>query len=136
MKKLIALAALLLVTLSAHAQKPYRVVFDVTSGDTVVHQNLIRWLTGISAAHPEAQMEVVFYGAGVDMIAQGRSVVAEGLKQHVDNPNMSFRVCEVALKNRKVAKEDLLPGIGTVPDGIYEIAQRQYDGWAYIKATR
>lgn len=136
MRTLITIAALLLILPLAHAQKPYRLVVDVTSSDTLLHQMVIRWLGEISTAHPEAQVEVVLYAAGVDMIAQGRSVVAEGLKKYIANPNMSFNVCEIALKNRKVALDQVIPGVKTVPDGIYEIAQRQYDGWAYIKAAR
>jgi uncharacterized protein len=29
----------------------------------------------------------------------------------------------------------LLPGVGTVPDGIYEIVAKQQDRWGYIKVV-
>jgi intracellular sulfur oxidation DsrE/DsrF family protein len=137
MKKFIPLvASLLLTAASARAQKaPYKVVIDVTSPDTLVHQMVIRWVGEITA-HPEAQVEVVFYAASLDMVTQGRSVVAEGLEKYVTNPNVAFNVCEVAMKNKHIAKDQLLTGVHTVPDGIYEILQRQYDGWGYIKASR
>ena len=85
MKKSILLAALLLiVTCSASAQKaPYKVVIDVTSGDTLVHQMVIRWIGEITGSHPEAQVEVVFYAQSLDMVTQGRSVVVDGLKKYV-----------------------------------------------------
>jgi hypothetical protein len=42
----------------------------------------------------------------------------------------------VALKNNGVDKSQLIPGVQTVPDGIYEIIQKQHEGWGYIKAAR
>lgn len=136
MKKNLPFAALLLLSFPLRAQKPYRLVLDVTSGDTLVHQMVVRWLGETTSAHPDVQVEVVFYAAAVDMVTQSRSVVGEALKNYVDGPNVTFNVCEIALKNRHVSRDQLLAGIGTVPDGIYEIAQRQYEGWAYIKAAR
>jgi intracellular sulfur oxidation DsrE/DsrF family protein len=137
MKKFIPLVAILLfVACSASAQKaPYQVVIDVTSSDTLVHQMVVRWLGEITA-HPEAQVEVVFYAQSLDMVTQGRSVVANGLRKYFGNPNVALNVCEVAMKNKHIAKDQLLTGVSTVPDGIYEIVQRQHEGWGYIKAAR
>jgi intracellular sulfur oxidation DsrE/DsrF family protein len=138
MKKLIPILALLLIaTGPLRAQKaPYNVVIDVTSPDTLVHQMVIRWVGEITSADPNAKVEVVFYAASLDMVTQGRSVVADGLKKYTGNPNVAFNVCEVAMKNKHLTKDQLLAGIRTVPDGIYEIVQRQHDGWGYIKASR
>jgi intracellular sulfur oxidation DsrE/DsrF family protein len=44
-------------------------------------------------------------------------------------------VCENAVKNQKVDKSQLLPNVGTVPDGIGEIVAKQTHGWGYIKAV-
>jgi hypothetical protein len=49
------------------------------------------------------------------------------------NPNTTFAVCEVAMKNNKVERNQLFPGVKTVPDGIYEIITKQREGWGYIK---
>jgi intracellular sulfur oxidation DsrE/DsrF family protein len=49
------------------------------------------------------------------------------------NPNVTFKVCAVALRNNSVDTSQLLPGVETVPDGIYEIVSKQQDGWGYIK---
>jgi hypothetical protein len=40
------------------------------------------------------------------------------------------------MKRHQLDKSQLLPGIGTVPDGIYEIVARQSEGWGYIKAAQ
>ena len=137
MKKIIFLSAAMLMFCNLYAQKvPYNVVFDVTSKDTLVHQALMRWVAGIVKDYPDANIEVVFYGKSLDMITKNRSVVADSVIKYTAVKNVSFRVCEVALKNNNVEKNQLLQGVGTVPDGIYEIIKRQHEGWGYIKASR
>jgi intracellular sulfur oxidation DsrE/DsrF family protein len=39
------------------------------------------------------------------------------------------------MRNQKVDKSQLLPGVGTVPDGIGELVAKQKEGWGYIKAV-
>ena len=116
--------------------KEYKVVFDLTSGDSTDHQSIIRWLNGISKGNPNAQLEVVFYGRSLDMVTNGKSTVADAVQSLAKNKNISFRVCEMAMKRHGLTKSDFLPGVGTVPDGIAEIVQKQSQGWGYIKAAR
>ena len=52
------------------------------------------------------------------------------------NKNVSFKVCSVAMKAHNVDKSQLIPGVETVPDGIYEIVTKEKEGWAYIKGIR
>ena len=115
---------------------PYNVVFDVTSKDTLVHQMVIRWINEITSSRPDANIEVVFYAKSLDMVTTGHSVVASDVMKYAAKKNVSFKVCEVAMKNNSVDKSQLIPGVKTVPDGIYEIISRQHDGWGYIKAAR
>jgi intracellular sulfur oxidation DsrE/DsrF family protein len=114
---------------------PYNVVFDLTSKDTADHQAVMRWLGGISGSNPDAKLEVVLYGQSLDMVQKGRSTVAPALLQLLQNKNISVKVCAVAMKHRNLDASQLLPGVGIVPDGIYEIILRQKDGWGYIKAV-
>lgn len=115
---------------------PYNVVFDVTSSDTVVHQMVIRWIHEIISVEPNANIEVVFYAKSLDMITTGKSSVADSLMKYAAMKNVAFKACEVAMKNNHVEKKQLLSGVQTVPDGIYEIVLKQHDNWAYIKAAR
>jgi intracellular sulfur oxidation DsrE/DsrF family protein len=39
------------------------------------------------------------------------------------------------MKVHNVEKNMLIPGVKTVPDGIYELISRQADGYGYIKVT-
>jgi len=59
----------------------------------------------------------------------------EEVKQASARPHVSFKVCEISLRNQKVDKSQLLPNVGTVPDGIGEIVAKQKAGWGYIKAV-
>jgi hypothetical protein len=118
------------------AQTPdYKVVFDLTSKDSNDHQMVIRWLKGISQSDPAARMEVVFYAKSLDMVIKDRSTVAADVVKLARNNNISFKVCAVAMKSQKVDVSQLLPGVQTVPDGIYEIITKQKEGWGYIKAS-
>ena len=138
MKKLLFSTLLLLTiyTFSFSQKAPYNVVFDVTSSDTIVHQMVIRWIKEITTADPKANVEVVYYAKSLGMVTQGKSVVAADVQKYAAMKNVTFNVCEVAMKNNNVEKSQLLAGVKTVPDGIYEIISRQHEGWGYIKAAR
>ena len=114
--------------------KDYRVVFDITSKDTNVHKAVIRWCNEILKTEPGAKLEVVYYGQSLEMITQGRSIVADEIGRLINEKRVSFTVCATAMKRWNIDKSQLLPGVGTVPDGIYEIFQRQREGYGYIKA--
>ncbi|MBI1804432.1 MAG: DsrE family protein [Ignavibacteriae bacterium] len=117
-----------------HAQsQPYRVVFDLTSRDSLDQKAVIRWIKEVSTASPKAEMEVVMYAKGFELVMPERSALTADVKEAMKNPNVSFKVCEIAMKNNKVEKSQLLPGVQTVPDGIYEIVSKQQEHWGYIK---
>ncbi|HLG34033.1 MAG TPA: DsrE family protein [Bacteroidia bacterium] len=135
MKKILIL--FLLLGNSLFAQKaPYKVVFDVTSSDTVLHKMVVRWVNEILSVEPNAEIEMVFYAKSLDMITKDKSIVADNVIKLSAKKNVTFRVCEVAMKNNSVEKSQLLEGVGMVPDGIYEIISKQHEGWGYIKAAR
>ena len=132
-KNLLFLAPVLLTSFIAFAQKDYRVVFDFTSKDSIDHKAVIRWLNEVTKAEPTAQMEVVMYGQGLSLVTKGKSFVADDVARLAQNKNISFKVCQAALKNQGIDQSQLITGVGTVPDGIYEIISKQREGWGYIK---
>jgi intracellular sulfur oxidation DsrE/DsrF family protein len=117
-----------------HAQNhPYRVVFDLTSRDSLDQKAVLRWLREVGTSSPKAQMEVVMYAKGFELVMPERSAYLADVKDAMKNPNVTFKVCAIALKNNNVDKSQLLPGVGVVPDGIYELVLKQQDHWGYIK---
>jgi hypothetical protein len=119
---------------TASAQEaPYRVVFDLTSRDTLDQRAVLRWINEIHSVNPQAEVEVVMYGKGFEMAMPERSIYIHQVQEAAKDPNVHFRVCAVALKNNKVDASALLKDVQTVPDGIYEIISKQHQGWGYIK---
>ena len=114
--------------------KDYKVVFDITSKDTNVHKAVIRWCTEITSVHPDAKLEVVYYGQSLEMITQGKSVVSSEVSRLIKEKNVAFTVCAASMKRWNIDKSQLIPGVTSVPDGIYEIFQKQREGYGYIKA--
>jgi len=135
MRRLSLFTIILLVASPAWAQKDYKVVFDLTSGDTLSQQTAIRWVNEIIKAEPTAQVEVVMFGKGLPLAVQDRSALANDVMSLAANKNVAFKVCAIALANQKIDKSQLLTGVQIVPDGIYEIVSKQREGWGYIKVA-
>ena len=136
MRKLSLFTAILLFASQfALAQKDYKVVFDLISGDTLSQQTAIRWVNEIIKAEPTAQVEVVMFGKGLPLAVKDKSALANDVMNLATNKNVAFKVCAIALANQKIDKSQLLTGVQTVPDGIYEIVSKQREGWGYIKVA-
>jgi hypothetical protein len=114
-------------------QMPYRVVFDLTSRDTLDQRAVLRWLKEVGTSSPNAQMEVVMYAKGIELVMPERSAYTAEVKEAMKSPNVKFKVCAIALKNNGVDKSQLLQGVQVVPDGIHELVMKQQDHWGYIK---
>lgn len=117
------------------AEKPYRVVFDLTSRDSLDQKAVMRWIREISTSSPNVEIEVVMYAKGFELVMPDRSTVFPEVQEAVKKPNVTFKVCEIALRNNQTEKGQLLQEAQTVPDGIREIVTRQQQGWGYIKVV-
>ena len=137
MKKIFLTTAFLLgiILQSSTQQRPYNIVFDLTTSDTATHQRLIRWINGIIASHPDAKIEVVFYGKALDMIVKGKSTVSGDIIKLGTDKKVTFAACEQAMKVFNISKNQLLDGVTTVPDSLYELITKQAEGYGYIKVT-
>ena len=129
----IILVALLTTAILPAQQENIKVVFDVTSGDTDVQRSAARHLRLMSESYPDSEFEMVIYSSAYSMVDNKSSAAGETLREIVKHDNVSILVCENTLKRNKKDKSDLIPGVGSVPDGIYQIVMRQQQGWGYIK---
>ena len=120
---------------SPSSPRPYKVVFDLTTDDPMDQAAVVRWLREVASVNPQSEMEVVMYGRGLSLVIPGRSTQADAVKEALGRSNVSFKVCEIAMRNQKVEQSQLLPHVATVPDGIGHIVARQREGWGYIKAV-
>lgn len=135
MKRLLFVASLglLSVGFAYRAPQPYRVVFDLTSRDSLDQKAVVRWLKELPAGSPDVEMEVVMYGKGLELVMPERSTVLAEVQEAMKNPKVSFRVCAIAMKNNKIEKSQMLPAVQVVPDGIRELVTKQQENWGYIK---
>ena len=136
MKSLLVGATLLVLSIDNSAQsKPYNIVFDITTSDTATHARVIRWSKGILESHPDAKIEIVFYGRALDMVVKGKSVVSADVIKLATEKKVTFAVCEHAMQVFSIDKSQLLNGVTTVPDALYELIIRQQEGYGYIKVV-
>ena len=132
---LVASAALLALGFVHPQPRPYRVAFDLTSRDSLDQKSVMRWIKEVTAASPEAEIEVVMYGKGFELVMPERSTVTADVQAAMTNPRVAFTVCAIAMKNNQIERRQLLPGVQTVPDGIHELVSKQQEDWGYIKVT-
>lgn len=134
MKKLALIICICISSLSLLAQQPdYRVVFDMSSKDSVNQQTVIRELQLIREANPDASLQVVVYGQGMELVVKNMTQYEPIIQDLISNKGIMFRVCGYTMKRHGIKKEQLIPGVVMVNDGIYEIISKQRDGWGYIK---
>ena len=135
MKKITFTLILVTYAIISNAQKPdYKVVFDITSKDTINQQTLLREMSLIKQYNPDAKVEAVIYGQGISLVTNGTNR-AEEVARLSSLKDVSFKVCAMSLKRQNIDESQLLPGVETVPDGVYEIISKQRDGWGYIKVA-
>ena len=137
MKKIALIVCIMTIVSMAKAQNAdYRVVFDMTSRDSLNQQAVIRELNLIREGNPDARLEVVMYGQGIDIAIKGRSSQEPAIQKLLTDKGISFKICAIAMKRNNIDKSQLIPGVEVVPDGIYEIISKQREGWGYIKVAR
>jgi intracellular sulfur oxidation DsrE/DsrF family protein len=120
---------------SASAQTPAKtkVVVQVSDDDparwNLALNNVRNLQTDLGAANVD--IELVSYGPGIGMLLATSSVaprVEEALSAGV-----KVVACENTMKGRKLARKDMLDGIGYVPAGVTELVQKQAQGYAYLR---
>jgi len=73
------------------------------------------------------------YGKGFELVMPERSTMLSDVKEAAKKPNVKFKVCEIAMKNNKIERGQMIDEVQTVPDGIHEIVMKEQQGWGYIK---
>ena len=133
------IALTLLLGSATIAQTPtpapkHHVAFQLSEGDDVSWKSLIAHVNNTMNALSDdggSQVEVVFWGPGLDMLKKTNTAYEERLKLLSDR-GVKLLACRNAMKNRNVTTEDLFPFAGQVDSGIAEIVRKQEAGWAYI----
>lgn len=115
--------------------KPVKILFDVTSKDSLTHQAVLRHVNGMASTYPNSNFEVVVYGGAISMVLKDKSTVSKAIETASVNKNVAFAVCAETMKRYNIDKDQLIRGVVIVPDAIMEIVTKQGEGWGYIKES-
>ncbi len=85
----------------------------------------------VEALGPGFPVEAVVQGPGVALLAEGSESAADVAAAVASG--VRVLACGNSLRSADVPAESLLPGVGVVPAAIAHLAQRQWDGWAYVR---
>jgi intracellular sulfur oxidation DsrE/DsrF family protein len=116
------------------AQTPAnRVVMQVSDGDAakwnLALNNARNLQTALGAKN--VAIEIVAYGPGIGML-KAESVVGNRVRDALGG-GVRIVACENTMQTQKLAKTDMLDGIGYVDAGVVEIMERQQQGWSYLR---
>lgn len=120
----------------------------IASGDTAAKNRVVmqvsdndpgKWNLALNNAHNlqsdlgarNVEIEIVAYGPGIAML-KSESVVANRIGEALES-GVKVSACENTMHGQKLAKSDMLDGIGYVRAGVVEIMQKQQQGWAYLR---
>ena len=138
-KTLVSVAALALAfVFGAVSQTPktakHHIVFELNEPEGGAWDSLVKHVNNSRkalAADGGSQVEIVFWGAGLNMLLKTNKAYEERLKQLVDD-GVTLSACQNAMHVMNVKTEDLFPFASQVDSGIAQIVRRQEAGWAYI----
>ena len=142
MKYLISFCFLIAAFVSLNAQsstapvvtnKKLKVVFQLTTNDTLAQKALVKQISNFLVAAPKSKIEVFCHNNGISFLQTNTTKQAEKIKE-LSAKGVDFVACENTLRERKIARTELLDTCRTVPAGVVEIVIKQDAGWAYIKA--
>jgi len=141
MKQFIHLTALVYMSIfmgTLLAAGPDKVVYHFSAGLEQASDGL-RNIRNHLEVDPKAKIVVVAHARGVDFLMKGAKDpngnryqdIVENLK---NEGGVTFEVCEITLRNRKLKKEQFIDEVSYVPSGVAEITHLQVrEGYAYLK---
>ena len=112
--------------------KKHKIVFQFMDGDSASQVRMSLQVGNVRAAWPNADIEVVCQGGGIEMLMTSKSKAASSVADW-SAKGVTFAVCNNTMRNRNVKKEDLLSQAVVVPSAIIELTLKQEEGWAYVK---
>jgi intracellular sulfur oxidation DsrE/DsrF family protein len=110
----------------------HKIVFQLTSNDTLVHKSLMKQLTNITTVAPGSKLLVVCHGPGLSILIQEKTLVQDKIKV-LKEQNVQFVACEFSMSEKKIGKDKIIPEAGFVPYGLIELVEKQEQGWSYIR---
>jgi len=119
--------------MAADAAGRYRLVIQVSDNDPA------KWNLALNNARnvqvdlgmDNVDVEIVAYGPGLPML-KADSKVAQRLDSAAKQ-GVGLMACENTMKNTKVTREEIAPGVKFVDAGVVHLMKRQREGWSYVR---
>lgn len=110
-----------------------KVVIQVSDAEPAKWNLALNVAGNVQQAYGKDKVDVVIvaYGPGINMLkamAPTEARVSGAAAQGVQ-----VLACENTMRNSKLDKADMHPGIKYVPAGVVEIMRLQREGWAYVR---
>lgn len=147
MKHLVALAVVVAVVLAwasvggqaalgeaarAQEESMYKAVIHVNFDDAERQKHGLKNVQNMLNAVKEADIEVVCHGKGIGLLLKEKSPAALEVERLMKS-GVRFAACENTMREKSVGKEDLIPGVVTVPSGAVEVVRKQQEGYGYFR---
>jgi intracellular sulfur oxidation DsrE/DsrF family protein len=137
MKSILSIIGIFLISvLAIHAQTtqpPTKIVFQMSSPDTLVHKSLMKQLNNILSVAPQTKIKVVCHGPGIYVLVPDHSIATQAIER-LRLKGVEFIACEFSIEERKISSDKMLQGISYTKAGILEVARLQDEQWRYIKS--
>jgi len=132
--KVLAILALASAGSAAWAQE--KVVYHFDGGLSQATKG-IRNIYNHLEADPKAKIVAVAHADGVDFLMEGakdRLGSFDARVQDLIGKGVTFQVCEITLRLRKLKKDQFILGVEYVQSGVQQITHlQQKEGYAYLK---
>ena len=79
-----------------------------------------------------ARLHLVVQGPAVKLLTLG-SVHRTEIEEILALPEVEILACENSMSSANITDSDLLTGIQTVPSAVAYLAEKQWEGWAYVR---
>lgn len=128
---------------AAEPGKPHRVAIQVDQDDPAVMNLALNNASNVIEYYrskgEDAQVEIVAYGPGLNMLRDDTSPVKDRIKQIKDTSfpsEIKFAACnntKQGMEKREGHKIEIIPQASVVPSGVVELMELQEQGWSYVR---
>lgn len=130
--KTLLLILTLLASFTGFSQTSPKVILHLQSADTSVHKSIVNQIGNIKKEIPDAEIELVCHGPGMEFLLKEKSQYINKLNK-MNLKNVYFVGCEFTMTQKNISRDELVDFARTVPYGIAEIIKKQQQQWLYVK---
>lgn len=130
---LLTLISLILLVTAQAQQSKHRVVWDLSSADTLSQAAVFRQINNARVEIPDLEIEVVFHGQAVFAVMKDSTQFASRIKAAKEK-GVTMAVCNNSLRRLKIDPSQVSPLATVVPSAVVELIKKQTEGWSYLKA--